>query len=86
MSMISPGAFIALNCKDKSYKDLLKMREELLEEIYDFEKGKISPESRMINPSPEVIYQMNLDYLGELCKLISETYNSEVLSTEQEKA
>lgn len=79
MSMLSPSAFIEFKCKGKSYKELLKMRDEFLEEIYAFENGNIAPEAKMINPSPEVIYQMNLEYLGELCKLISDTYNSEVV-------
>ena len=79
MSMISPNTFIEFECKGKSYAELLKIRDELLEEIYAFEKGGISSEARMISPSPEVIYQMNLEYLGVLCKLISDTYNSEVI-------
>ena len=78
MSMISPGTFIEFECKGKSYK-------ELLEEIYAFENGKISPEERMVCPSPEVVYQMNLEYLGELCKLISDTYNSEVVWKDEEE-
>ena len=77
--MISPETFIEFECKGKTYKELLKMRDELLEDIYAFEKGNISPEAKMISPSPEVIYQMNLEYLGALCKLISDTYNSEVV-------
>lgn len=79
MSMIRPGTFIEFECKGKSYKELLKIRDELVEEIYAFENGNISPEAKMISPSPEVIYQMNLEYLGELCKLISDTCNSEVV-------
>ena len=79
MSMLSPGAFIEFECKGKSYKELLEMRNELLEAIYAFENVSISPEARMIAPSPEAIYQMNLEYLGELCKLIAETYNQEVV-------
>ena len=74
MSMISPEAFIKIECKGKTYKELLMIREELLESIYGFEKGRISEEARMISPSPEVIYQMDLEYLGLLCKLIAETY------------
>lgn len=82
--MISPESFIEFECKGKSYKELLKIRDGLLEEIYAFENGNISPEARMIDPSPEVVYQMNLKYLGELCKLISETYNQEVVWQNEE--
>lgn len=84
MSMISPSAFVELECKGKSYKELLKLRDELLESIYDFENDRISPEAWSIHPSPEVRYQVNLDYLGELCKLISDTYNKEVVWGEEE--
>ena len=35
-------------------------------------------------PSPEVVYQMNPEYLGERCKLISETYNREVVWKDEE--
>ena len=79
MSMLSPEAFIEFQCKGKSYQELLTVRDELIEEIYRFENGKNPTEARNITPSPEVKYQMNLLYLGELCKLISETYNREVV-------
>ena len=85
MSMISPETFIEHRCKGKSYKELLKMRKELLKEIYAFEKGNISPEAWMKRPSPDVVYQMNLEYLGELCKLIAETYRTEVVWKDEEE-
>ena len=55
-----------------------------LEDIGYLEKthissGRIPSEEKMITPSPEVKYQMNLENLGELCKLIFETYNQEVV-------
>ncbi len=86
MSMLSPNAFIELECEGKSYKELLVIRDELLDGIYAFEEGNISPEAKMICPSPDVIYQMDLDYLGELCKLISETYRKEVNGDDDEDA
>lgn len=39
----------------------------------------------MIHPSPEVFYQCNLEYLGELCKLISEKYNQEYIWGEEDE-
>lgn len=84
MSMISPNGFIEFECKGKTYKELLEIRDELLMGIYDFENGRISSEAKMIQPSPEVMYQMDLEYLGELCKLISETYNLEARSRDEE--
>ncbi len=77
MSMISPKAFIELECKGKTYKELLKIRDELLKSILDFENDKISPGKWNILPGPETIYQSDLECLGELCMLISETYNKE---------
>ena len=85
MTMISPKAYIESECEGKSYKELLKMRDELLKGIYAFEKGKISPRAWMIKPSPEVKYQMNLEYLSELCKLIAETYRIEVVWKDEEE-
>lgn len=31
----------------------------------------------MMDPSPEIIYQCNLEYLAKLCTLTSEKYNME---------
>ena len=74
--MVSPEFYVE-ELKDKSYKELLKKREELLEGIYAFENGKIDEKEFMIIPSPDVKYQMHLEYLGELCKLIAEKYREE---------
>lgn len=76
--MISPNCYID-EIKDKSYKELLKEREELLKAIYSFEKEEIEKGEIIYSPSPEVVYQMNLEYLGELCKLISRKYNEEYI-------
>ena len=76
--MISPNCYIE-DQKDKSYKQLLKEREELLKAIYSFENEEIEQGEMFYSPSPEVVYQMNLEYLGELCKLISKKYNEEYI-------
>jgi len=76
--MISPDVYIS-DKKDMSYKELLKERDILLKEIYDFENDKIPDENYIINPSPEVIYQCNLRYLVKLCELIAEKYNKEII-------
>ena len=77
MSMIDPGTFIEMECKGRSYKELVEIRDELLREIRAFEEDRIPPRERLILPSPETRYQVNLEYLGELCKLIAETYREE---------
>lgn len=70
--MISPGGFIE-EYRDKKYKELLPVRDELIESIRAFEADTDrSGEGWMMHPSPEVIYQCNLEYLGKLCELISE--------------
>ncbi len=75
--MISPEMFIE-EYKNKSYAELLPIRDELLEEIRAFENRTYNSEMNMVHPSPEVVYQCNLEYMGKLCELIAEKYNSEV--------
>ena len=76
--MISPSWFVR-ELKDADYVELIKARDRLIREIRRFEKkeaaGDRTGEERGIDPSPDVIYQMNLDYLSELCKFMSEKYN-----------
>ncbi len=81
--MISPEMF-AERYKDKKYADLLEIRDQLAEEIEDFEE--LTPEEKktgFMEPLPEVVYQMNLKYLGALCKLIADKYNSEYVWGEE---
>ena len=72
--MISPMGFIEMH-KDKSYEDLIIARDSLIEELRSFEASP--DQTSFISPSPEVVYQMNLQYLGKLCELIVEKYNQE---------
>lgn len=64
--------------KKLSYKELIAERDSILRYINDFER-----DFNMKNlvwgckPSPDVHYQVYLDYLGELCPIISEKFNSE---------
>lgn len=74
--MISPEMFVELH-KDKKYKDLLPVRDELINAIRVFETKIYDPKMDSICPAPEVIYQMHLQYLGKLCEIISEKYNKE---------
>ncbi len=64
---------------NKSYIDLIEERESLIRKIREFEENISSTDDFMISlsPSPEVVYQMNLLYLGKLCELIAEVYNRE---------
>lgn len=75
--MISPQTY-ADGIKDKSYEELIEEREKLIREIKHFEKHRkelMNNEKKMIFPSPDVEYQMNLEYLGSLCVLLSDKFN-----------
>ena len=81
--MISPEMFVELH-KDKKYNELLPVRDELIEAVRAFENKTYDPKMESIHPSPDVIYQMDLEYLGKLCELISEKYNKEYVWGEEE--
>ena len=73
--MISPESF-ANGLLEKTYIELLAVRDELFDEIHEFEKPSMKYDPQIsIDPSPEVVYQMNLLYLGVVCKLIAQKYS-----------
>ena len=74
--MICPESY-AMMLKDESYEELLSVRDELMEDILYFEAHRDEPEEPRMEPSPEVRYQCDLQYLGEVCKLIAKKYNEE---------
>lgn len=74
--MISSEGFIEM-IKDLSYAELIQEKNKLIAEIERFENGEIHTGERVIHPTPEVIYQCNLEYLSELCKLIVDKYQDE---------
>ena len=77
--MISPQSYID-DLEDDSYEALIKERDILVREIRHFEKHWeeiMNSEEALICPSPDVVYQMNLEYLGSLCMLISKKFNEE---------
>lgn len=71
--MISPQEF-ENDLKNESLKNLIKMKNSLIQEIKYFEKNKdvILAQEVTICPSEEVIYKMNLLYLDVCDKLIAE--------------
>ena len=83
--MISPNGFIE-SYKNKSYKELLPVRDELMQEICMFENHSYDSELIMMRPSPEVVYQCKFEYLGELCKLIADKYNQEYVWGDTEES
>ena len=54
-------------------RDAIKHLEKLV-----FSDDRMS-EEWMIHPGPDVQYQMNLEYLAELCNFMSEKYNREIV-------
>ena len=75
--MLAPEAYIN-QFKNYPYEDLLKIRDEIIEDIKAFEEGRIDQSAYMIKPGPDTIYQMNLQYLAEICRLIQEKYNEKI--------
>ena len=80
--MIDPSTYIE-GRKNDSFEQLIKTRDELIESIKDlekivYEKEKMGP-AWGIHPGPDVKYQIYLEYLSELCKLIKEKYNTEIV-------
>ena len=80
--MISPETFISEHEND-SFSQLIQERGELIQEILKLEKLLFDEDSTSeeweCHPRPEVKYQMNLEYLAELCRFISKKYNKEIV-------
>ena len=77
--MISPEEFIE-EYKNKTYTDLVLVRDGLITDILHFEKNRnILVKEQTVLPSPETIYQMNLSYLAKLFELIADKYGDEFI-------
>ena len=82
--MASPDEF-ALDLEGKSYQELRKGREELVKAVESFERERLEhaeegcalPGEMHIDPGPDVQYQMNLEYLAQVCEMLSEQFNRE---------
>ena len=72
---------------DASYTELIKERDCLIRYIRKFEKSEKANdrygEEWMIHPSPEVRYQVYLEYLSELCSFMHKKYNEEYVHGEK---
>ena len=79
MTMMAPQSYVD-DLEGESYEQMIKERDKLIREIRHFEKHReeiMNSEEVYICPSPDVVYQMNLEYLGALCMLISKKFNEE---------
>ena len=78
--MISPMSYLEEH-KDDSYPDLIRERDRLIDYIREYEKkvmdGDRSDPGWKYCPSPDVQYQMHLEYLSGLCGYMKEKYNEE---------
>ena len=75
--IIPPESYIE-QFKNASYDDLIKERDRLIKKIIKYEKSeeddKNSDVKIIINPSPDVMYVFQLEYLSMLCKLMKDRY------------
>lgn len=80
--MIGPKTYIK-EFETKSYEELLEEKKKLNKKIDEFENKRIELSGIIISPSPEVVYQCNLEYLSELCNLIAKKYREKKLQEAQ---
>ena len=78
--MMSPEMYVELN-RNEPIEDIIKIRDELIDNIKDLEKIVFSKDRSSdewnFHPGPDVRYQVNLEYLSQICILLSEKYNAE---------
>lgn len=75
--MISPGVLLS-RYENASYFELLKLKNELIQNITDFENDSDMKDLCWeCEPSPDVHYQWNLEVLGKLAPMLQEAFNSE---------
>ena len=69
----SPDLFIEEHQND-SYEELVKLKNELISEIDEFERRDNNTDDVIISPSPETYYQWNLSVLEKIIHLLQEAY------------
>jgi len=75
--MMSPDAYLS-EYENANYLDLLKLKNELVQCITDFETDYDKEDAGWgCISSPDVHYQWNLEVLGKVCCLLKEAFNRE---------
>lgn len=75
--MMSPNTFLK-EYENASYFELLKLKNELIQKISEFESDVEQNNLRWgINPSPDVHYQWNLETLSKVSNMLKEKFNKE---------
>ncbi len=82
--MVSPYSYAEMY-KDATYEELLKVRNKLIEELWQFERNEVPAEEYMICPSPDTRYSCNLEYMTEICRLVDAAYQRKRLLEEEEQ-
>ena len=77
MSMISPEVFTEQHA-NKTYEELIEVRNDLINNIKRFEAMPQNEEPDfIICPGPDVVYQMNHEYLSKICLLIIQKFQEQ---------
>lgn len=75
--MISPEVFLS-QYENASYLELLKLKNELVQCITEFEQDYDMEEPGWEEkPGPDVHYQWNLEVLGKVAPMLKEAFNRE---------
>ncbi len=85
--MMSPESYVQ-TYENTSFPELIKARNEMIREIRRLEKLVFSEDriddAWLIKPSPDVQYQVYLEYLEEMCKMMREKYSKEYVWKDEE--
>lgn len=76
--MISPDGYREL-LVGASLEELRVKRDALMASVRRFEKRQHDEREYLVDPSPEVVYQMELLYLAKVCELLCDEYNRTVI-------
>ena len=82
--MVSPETFAA-DLDGKSCQELRAINDDLVARVSEFERNRMPfadeglclPGEVSVKPGPDVAYQMNLEYLAEVCKRLAEQFRRE---------
>lgn len=84
MSMVSPEYYVEEITKGKTYEELIQIREEFIASFEKFEREYVfNPDANWKSdfcPSPEVMYQVNMDCLAILLEVMQEKFRETYLS------
>ncbi len=84
--MISPNGYVEEHVND-TFEEMIEERKRLVDTINQLEEIAYDEDHSdpqwQFCPGPDVQYQMTLEYLSELCNLLKEKYNKEIVWGEE---